>query len=84
MSCGLVTVLTDVAGNHELIQHGINGYLIRPNDIHFALDTLHQILKDSRNFKKIGLNARKTIKEKFKKELLAKKLHNFLHFFGKS
>jgi glycosyltransferase involved in cell wall biosynthesis len=65
MSCGLAVVATRVGGNTEIIEDGINGLLIDPEDSQLLSITLMKILKEKETIEKLGRNARKTIEDGF-------------------
>jgi glycosyltransferase involved in cell wall biosynthesis len=84
MSCGLAVITTRVGGNSEIIEDGINGLLIDPDNSQQLKNALMKILSKKDLSEKLGRNARKTIEdgfsidhittehEKFYKELSAK------------
>ena len=65
MSCGLAVITTRVGGNAEIIEDGINGLLIEPDNPKQLTNTLMKVLKDQNLVEKLGLNARKTIEDGF-------------------
>jgi glycosyltransferase involved in cell wall biosynthesis len=65
MSCGLAVITTRVGGNTEIIENGINGLLIDPDDSQQLSITLIKIMKERETIEKLGRNARKTIETKF-------------------
>lgn len=46
MACGCACIATDVPGNRELIQNGVNGILIPPKDSNSLKDWILKILSD--------------------------------------
>ncbi len=65
MACGLAVVTTRVGGNTEIIENGINGLLIDPDDPQQLNKALLKILKEKATMEKLGQNARKTIEGGF-------------------
>ena len=63
MSMGIPTVASDVGPNSSIITNGEDGFLVQNNDewINTILDLIHN--EDLR--KKVGMNARKTIEDKY-------------------
>jgi colanic acid/amylovoran biosynthesis glycosyltransferase len=78
MACGLVTILTNVAGNNELIISGHNGYLISKDNISSILKILQNLIKKRKKIEIMGKNARSTIELEYEKEKLAKDLHEII------
>lgn len=46
MGCGLPVVASDVGGNNELVEEGINGYLIKGDDIETLAKRLARLIDD--------------------------------------
>jgi glycosyltransferase involved in cell wall biosynthesis len=65
MAAGLPVISTDTCGQRELIQNGVNGWLIPPGDpaaLHRALD---ELAGDPELAQRFGMEARQTIVDKF-------------------
>ncbi len=65
MSCGLPVVATSVGGNSDLIKDRYNGILIEPRDSMKLSAALLELLKNDGLAKKLGKEARKTVKENY-------------------
>ncbi|MCC6546655.1 glycosyltransferase family 4 protein [Candidatus Sumerlaeota bacterium] len=65
MACGKAVVATDVGGTREAVQHGINGLLCRPGDPKDLAEKIRMLITDKELRHRLGLNARRTIEEKF-------------------
>ena len=65
MSCKLPIVATEVPGNIELIEHNINGILVPSRDVSSLSKAIRNLLNDPDKREKLGINARKTIENKF-------------------
>ena len=78
MACGLPVIGTRIDGTKEIIEHGNNGILcdFDSGSIRKAIITL---MKDGELRRRIGLNARKTIEEKFS---LVKLIENELELYS--
>lgn len=63
MACGLPIVCTDGGGNRDLIQNGINGFLITERDPKLLADKIELIIKDQALQEKMSKNARKFTEE---------------------
>jgi glycosyltransferase involved in cell wall biosynthesis len=61
MSCGLPVIATDCVGPAEIIEDGVNGFLIKQKDEKELSDKLSILIRDSDLRKKIGSNARETV-----------------------
>lgn len=73
MAMGKPIVASEVDGIKEVISNQENGVLVNPNDITEWIKAVTSLLSDSSMAKRIGENARQTVKEKYDWELLAKK-----------
>lgn len=65
MSCGCGVVSTNTCMIPEIITHGYNGYLVDPQDVEGLNRYTVELLNDAEKSRKLGWNARNTIKEMF-------------------
>lgn len=65
MSTGLPIVATDVGGNSDLIDEGINGFLIGVGDDVELYERLELLYSDRNMFQRMSLNNRNKVIEKF-------------------
>lgn len=65
MGVGLPVIATDVGGAAEVIDHGVNGILIEPNDIDSIADSVMQLYLDPVTRKKIAASGQQSVKERF-------------------
>ncbi|MCK4787018.1 MAG: glycosyltransferase, partial [Desulfobacteraceae bacterium] len=65
MAAGLPVVATDVGGNCELVNNGVNGYLLPPNDPGAFAEKLHILINDDEKRQKFGKNSSKIANDKF-------------------
>ena len=65
MSCGLPVVATSVGGNGDLIKDRCNGILIEPRNSMKLSAALLELLENEELAKKLGKEARKTVKENY-------------------
>ena len=61
MACGLPVVATNTSGIPELIEHGINGYLVQPRDSKKMAKWTIRLLQNKDIREKMGENARKRV-----------------------
>src|SRR6266508_1217313 len=65
LASGLPCLVSDIAGNKEWIEDGVNGWLFRDGDVNDLAEKILNAIKDRRrSFKKIGEAARKTAEQK--------------------
>ena len=64
LACGLPCLVSDIAGNKEWIENGVNGWLFRDGDADDLAGKILSAIKIRRSFKKIGEAARKTAEKK--------------------
>ena len=66
MSTGLPVITTKISGIPELIEDGVNGFLINPGEVIELSNKIEEVLKMSKNdLQKIGTNARLKIDADF-------------------
>jgi glycosyltransferase involved in cell wall biosynthesis len=64
LASGLPCLVSDIAGNREWIEDGVNGWLFRDGDVDDLAGRILNAIKNRRSFKKIGEAARRTAEEK--------------------
>jgi len=65
MAGGKPVVATDVGENRHMVEHGINGFLVRPRDIASMADALEILSKNPEILKRQGIESRRRFEEKF-------------------
>ena len=80
MACGLPLIATDAPGIPDLLEMGeINGgVMIKRDDKKALVEQLYIFLSDPVYAKKIGMNARKHIEDKFSLESVGNQLYQFM------
>ena len=73
MACGLPVVSTRVGGTTDIIQDGINGMLVEPDNVGQLSNTMKQLLKNKKLTEQLGNEARKTVEIKFSMEQVVTK-----------
>jgi glycosyltransferase involved in cell wall biosynthesis len=64
LASGLPCLVSDIPGNQEWIQDGVNGWLFRDGDVNDLAEKIMYAIKNKKLFKRIGELARKTAEEK--------------------
>ena len=65
MAAGLIPIVTNLGGSAEIIEDGINGFLINPGDSGSLIDRVKKIKMDESLASKIRQEAKLTIENKF-------------------
>lgn len=63
MACGVPTIMSPVGVNSEIIEHGKNGFLVSTPEE--WVDCISKLIENSDLRREIGINARKTVEEKY-------------------
>jgi glycosyltransferase involved in cell wall biosynthesis len=64
LACGLPCLVSDIPGNKEWVEDGVNGWLFRDGDVDDLVEKILNAIKSRRSFKRIGVSARKTAEQK--------------------
>jgi glycosyltransferase involved in cell wall biosynthesis len=65
MACGLACVATRVSGSEDIIQHGVNGLLVEPEDEMGLAQALLTLLRDQELVQKYGQAARESVEQRY-------------------
>lgn len=65
MAASIPVVATQVGGVSELVEDGVNGYLIPPGDTISLIKSIDNLLQDNRPRAKLGVNGRKKVEQEF-------------------
>lgn len=85
MNIGKPVIATAMGGPLEIIEDGVDGFLIEPDNALSLAEQIIILLKDETKRDSIGMNAQRKIKQKFSLERQANKLRNiYLYIIGKS
>ncbi|NQV78099.1 MAG: glycosyltransferase family 4 protein [Lutibacter sp.] len=74
MACGKPVIATDIYGIPEIVEDGINGFLVPTKNVRILRETINRFLEDKNLAKNMGNNARDLIAKKFQNEVQMKKL----------
>jgi glycosyltransferase involved in cell wall biosynthesis len=64
-ACGRPLVAGDIPGCHPIVQHGVNGYLVPPDDMDALVQALERLISDPELRQTMGKNSRKLVMENF-------------------
>jgi glycosyltransferase involved in cell wall biosynthesis len=73
MACGLACVATRTSGSEDLIEHGVNGLLVEPEDYQSMAKALLTLLDNSALVQEYGGAARETIERYYSFEQIMDK-----------
>jgi glycosyltransferase involved in cell wall biosynthesis len=65
MACEVPVIATNVGGVPEVVEHGVDGYLVEPGDVKSAANHAIEILSRSDRGREMGHIARMNAKKKF-------------------
>ena len=65
MACGKPVIATNVGGIPEIVEHGINGILIKPNNSCELAKAICKLLNNQKKRESIGINARQYVIKNF-------------------
>ena len=64
LASGLPCLVSDIPGNQDWVEEGVNGWLFRDGDVDDLAEKILFAIKNRKSFKRIGESARKTAEEK--------------------
>ena len=68
MACGIPCIATRVSGSEDIIEHGVNGLLVEPEDYQELAQALILLLRDPELARKYGEAARETVEQNYSLE----------------
>ncbi|MBD3243144.1 MAG: glycosyltransferase, partial [Chitinivibrionales bacterium] len=74
MSCGLATVVTDVGGARDCLQHGVSGWVITPGDREALYNGILRFLSDDASREAMGRAARERVHTDYSLSVMATRL----------
>ncbi len=85
LASGLPCLVSDIPGNKDWIEEGVNGWTFRDGDVDDLAEKILSAIKSRRSFKKIGAAARKMAEEKADwKKNFGKLLEAYNHVIARS
>ena len=73
MALGKPVIATRSGGTQELVKHGINGYLIGPENLNSLVQKIELLIKSIKTREEFGLNGKEIIEKKFNLENMSLK-----------
>jgi glycosyltransferase involved in cell wall biosynthesis len=73
LACGLPALATAVGGSPEVIEDGVNGVLVPPEDAGLLADGLLHLARDPDHARTLGAAARQTIEARFSMETVVQR-----------
>ena len=74
MAVGLPIIATDVSGNQDLVEDGVNGYLSIPENVLDMSEKITKLIGSSENMQRMGENSRKIINDNYSLQSTYEKL----------
>jgi len=74
MAAGLPVVVSDVGAIPEIVEDGVNGFIIKPGNINAIADRIIKLANDSNLRKSMGQRNLKLAKEKYDMPIIAEKI----------
>lgn len=65
MQSELPVICSNVGGNPEVVEHGVNGFLYEAGDIQVLAEHIRELVKDDALRKRMGMAGMKKVKEKY-------------------
>jgi len=69
-ACELMSVVTDVGGNAEIVQHGISGWVVPPRDENQYTQALLEVWRRRAQFEQFGREARARVVNKYSLDVM--------------
>ena len=74
MACGTPVIATDLPGVRTVVNHGSDGFLVKPGDPGSLVGALQQILKNDRTRKIMGQHGREKVEKRYSWEKIGDRL----------
>ncbi len=78
-SSGLPAVVTAVGGNPEIVQDGVNGFLVPSDDEEAVAEALYKLYSDPQLRQSMGQKAREIVQQKFSVDVMVEKYQQLYH-----
>jgi glycosyltransferase involved in cell wall biosynthesis len=80
MGNGIPSIATNVDGNKDVIESGVNGFLVEENDLNDVVEKLSLLIRNQNLREEIGVAARKRINELFNIKTNIKNIDNLYYY----
>ena len=70
LASGVPMVVTESGGMVEVIENGINGFIVKTRDYKALAERCTEILKDERLRRELGKNGKILVKEKYRRDIM--------------
>lgn len=84
MAAGFPVVTTDVGGNPELVENGVNGWLVKTDDAENLAEKVVFFVENEAARKAFGANGKQKAQENFDIRRCVEKLREFMFAFQKT
>lgn len=74
LAMGKPCIAADVNGIPEIINHGINGYLVNPNDVDNLFKVMCSLMLDKQKCEQLSINGKITVSDNFSAQNMADKI----------
>ena len=74
---GLPSIVTDINGSREIIEHGENGIIVPSQDAQALFDAMSRMMCDTEQRKHMAENARKMVSDRFEQGFVRRCLYDF-------
>jgi len=65
LACGLPIITTNIPGPSDIVEEGINGFAVKPNNPEEISEAIKKLVTDENRLERISFNARKCAVEKY-------------------
>ncbi|TAE57884.1 MAG: glycosyltransferase family 1 protein [Nostocales cyanobacterium] len=79
LAMGKPCIASHVNGIPEIINHGINGYLVNPNDVNNLYDLMTSLMLDKQKCEQFSVNGKITVSDMFSAQNMADKTAQVYH-----
>jgi glycosyltransferase involved in cell wall biosynthesis len=78
-ACGNPIITTDSVGCRESVKEGVNGFLIKPQNLESLVKPMEYFINNPEKIKEMGINSRKYAEERFDVNIINKDLINLIN-----